>query len=99
MSIFDALYFEQDKKDYDKYRELLSTTFPSLKLSDESDGIHGYRLGVEGDIPTEDYFLFLLRNGIASTSLTVGLVSREREETEDKKALRKAIEIYKANKT
>lgn len=78
--MYDLIYlgFEDEcsSEERKEVEQLIRKSFPKAKLSWDQDYIHGYRLVVKyaaDDYQNEDYFYFLIKNGLAKISLILGL--------------------------
>jgi len=99
--LYDCLYFEEDYAYAKEFSEKITAKFPTVKLEDASDSIHGKRLAVnlEG-VYNDEYIMWMCLEGDASLSLTIGLIIQDSKCTmvsrHDRDILLKAIEIIKA---
>jgi hypothetical protein len=99
-NVHDVLYFGEDNELYHETQDLLKKAFPTAVLSDGSDDIHGKRLvvNIEG-AHRDDYFVWMVTEGLASLSLTISLIVLDKHgilvETRDKQTILKAIESLK----
>jgi hypothetical protein len=72
--MYDLIYGGQE------YQEELQTLFPTAKITDASDDIHGGRLVLEVEIEEEEYDRIIFLNGFAEFSLRISMWMIEKKE-------------------
>lgn len=72
-SFYDVFYFGDDWDAALAIEKAIHRQFPDLKVGDASDGIHSKRFAVSGDVDPVEFYLFVIDNDFARSSLMLGL--------------------------
>jgi len=73
--IYDVMYFEDDRSLRREFETEIQKEFPSIRLEDASDGIHGARtaLYLGGELKRK-YMKWLIEKGYANSSFLINMV-------------------------
>lgn len=91
--IYDLIY--GDDEDTEEKQKAMMKQYPDCKIKDASDWLHQGRFSIEMEVDTQDYFLFLMRSGIALSSFMTQTTMMDNEDVH-RDAFIKAMEIFKS---
>jgi len=90
----DLIYCGDEYEDFVEIRQLLLEEYPDLTLVEDSDYIKGYRISIEGDVDTKEYFRFLIDKNLAVISFRFQMSARM--PGPDQECLREIMQAIKA---
>lgn len=72
--MMDVIYCDEDRQLYDELWKEAAQAFPTAKIEDASDCIHGGRFSIELTTGRKEYIKWAIRQGLAKMSLALGVM-------------------------
>ncbi len=88
--MYDLIYVE-NRKDYHEVAAIIHKRYPEAQIEDASDFIHLHRFSVDGEIPEDEWVVFLMTEGLWNLSLHANLIIQS-----DYERAKRLIDIAKA---
>lgn len=95
----DLIYFKDDYEGRRDFKRDFGAAFPGLKLVDDDDDVHGARVEIEySKDDTEKVMKWLIKNGLAQSSLHFNLIAMGGQDKEVYENLKRWIDECNAEK-